>query len=677
MNMQLRPYQGEAVKCCFSLWEKKVLNLLLVAAVGAGKTIIAAMIMKLHLESPNKRVLFLAHREELLEQTVEKLALIDDQIVAGIEQGRNICPAQAKVMVASIATVKNIERLARWCPLKDISLVLIDEAHHSTASTYTGLLQEISTQNPNRHLLGITATPIRMDGVNLSILYDRLAYRIDMPELVDAGYLCPIRGLTVRTNASIAGVPLTAEGDYDPDKLAEAIDTEARNRVIVQSYLQRGESRPAIVFVANVRHAEHLAAEFRKQGLTAQAVFGKQKKAERRQVIEDYQQGRLQILTNCQALAEGFDAPHTSCLVLGRPTRSPVIFNQQIGRGTRLHPSKRDCLVIDLVDLRAQDVITLPRIFCLPENLRLNGENIRQVQRTIEKARLYRPELDWDVAREFTAQDIRQLLEPPDFFHLAQTLQPDTSTSLSWMPLNDSFVCVVDIRENRVARVDRDDLGAWHFCYGQTRLRLGSKKQEVLLDATALLGPRLTGEELARVSSHPDGEGPPTAEQLDWLRGYQIPTDALERLSQAQAASLLQKLDFLKYVYRLRGLFQSGRYAGQAYEAVWLFDPDYIESVAQVNKFIAHRTQPLKVLQWLQRSKPELFESALLPSFDELLQLCAQQPNRFHDLARRALEGSPEFLQMQVQHRKHRAGLSCRRGEGERKPDPRPQPAAA
>ena len=90
MNVQLRPYQGEAVKCCFGLWERKVLNLLLVAAVGAGKTIIAAMIMKLHLGSPNKRVLFLAHREELLDQTVEKLAMIDDQIVAGIEQGRNI-----------------------------------------------------------------------------------------------------------------------------------------------------------------------------------------------------------------------------------------------------------------------------------------------------------------------------------------------------------------------------------------------------------------------------------------------------------------------------------------------------------------------------------------------------------------------------------------------------------
>ena len=677
MNVQLRPYQGEAVKCCFDLWERKVLNLLLVAAVGAGKTIIASVIMKLHLASPNRRVLFLAHREELLEQTVEKLTMIDDQIVAGIEQGRSVCPANAKVMVASIATVKNVERLTRWCPLKDISLVIIDECHHSTAQTYADLLHEISAQNPSRHLLGITATPIRMDGENLSVLYDRLAFRIDMPQLLDAGYLCPIRGLTVRTNASLDGVPLTAEGDYDPDKLAEVIDTEARNRVIVQSYLQRGENRPAIVFVANVRHAERVAAEFRKRGIAAQAVFGKQKKEERRRIIADYQQGRLRVLTNCQALTEGLDAPHTACVVLGRPTRSPVTFPQQIGRGLRLHPSKRDCLVIDLVDIRSQDVITLPKLFCLPERLLLNGENIRQVQRTVEKGRLCHPEVDWNVAAEFTAQDIRQLLEPPDFFHLAQTIQPDTSTSIAWMPLDNNFVCVADIRENRVARLDREDLGAWRFSYGQTHMRLGSKKQEALLDATALLAPKLTREELERVRSHPGGDGPATDEQLGRLRDYQVPANAIGRLSQAHAASLLQKLDFLKYVYRLRGIFQSGRYAGQPYEAAWLFDPDYLDYVGQVNKFIANRTQPAKVLHWLKRNKPELFESALLPSFDELLRLCAEHPNRFHDVARRALEGSPEFLQMQAQHRKYRASLASRPCLGTKEREPTLQPAAA
>ena len=670
MNVQLRPYQAEAVKCCFDLWEKKVLNLLLVAAVGAGKTIIASVIMKLHLAHHGRRVLFLAHREELLEQTVQKLAMVDDQIIAGIEQGKNLCPANAKVMVASIATVKKLERIARWCPLKDISLVIIDEAHHSTASTYAELLHEISRQNPARHLLGVTATPIRMDGESLSIFYQRLAYRIDLPELIDAGYLSPIRGLTVHTDASIAGVPLTAEGDYDADKLAEAIDTEARNRVIVQSYLERGENRPAIVFVATVRHAEHVAAEFRKRGVAAQAVFGKQNKEERRRILEDYRQGRTRVLSNCMTLTEGWDAPHTSCVVLGRPTRSPVTFPQQIGRGLRLDPSKRDCLVIDLVDIRSQGVITLPKLFCLPENLSLNGENIRQVQRTVEKARLYHPEVDWKVAGEFTAQDIRQLLEPPDFFHLAQTIVPDTTTPLCWMPLNDNFVCVVNVRENRVARLDRDDLGAWHYSYGQTRMRLGSKKQEALSDASALLRPHLTQEELAQASSHPKGDGPVTEAQMNRLRDYEIPTTAQGRLSQAQAVCLLQKLDFLKYVYRVRGLFQSGRYAGQAYEAVWLFDPDYIEYLAQRNRFIANRAQPLKVLEWLRRNKPELFDSALLPPLDKLLHCCAKQPNRFHDLARRALDGSPEFLQMQAQYRKHRARFLGHSNNPARKQEP-------
>ncbi len=658
MAVQLRPYQSDAVHQCFRLWEQNVLNLLGVAAVGAGKTIIASTIMKLHLNSPEKRVLFLAHREELLGQTMEKLAMIDNQIVAGIEQGRNICWPNAQVMVASIATVKNIQRLARWSPLKNISLVIVDECHHSTAASYTDVLDEISRQNPARHLLGITATPIRMDGESLSLVFDALAFRVDMPELLDLGYLCPIRGLTIRTNTSIEDVPVSADGDYDPDKLAEAVDTEARNRVIVQAYLARGEGRPAIVFVANVRHAEHVALEFRKHGVAAQAVTGQQKKEERRRIIDAYSRGELQVLTNCAVLTEGFDAPHTACIVAARPTRSPVTYPQQIGRGLRLHPSKRDCLVIDLIDITAQNIITLPKMFRLPETLRLDGENIRQMQRTVEKARLYHPEVDWDVTREFTARDIRQLLEPPDFFHLAQTLQPDTSTALTWMPLNDSFVCVVNIRENRIARLDRDELGRWRFSHGPVRMRLGNRKQEALADATELLRTRLSDEDRRRAANHPRGDGRPTEEQISFLREYRIPADRIAQLSQATATSLLQRLDFIKYLCRVKGMYQAGRYAGQYYEMVALFDPDYTESVARLNKFIADRTQPVKILQWLKRNKPELFESALLPSFEELLDLCKRQPNRFHDLARRALEGSPECLHMQTQFQRHRASAS-------------------
>jgi superfamily II DNA or RNA helicase len=341
MNVQLRPYQSDAVHQCFGLWERNVLNLLGVAAVGAGKTIIASTIMKLHLNSPEKRVLFLAHREELLGQTVEKLAMIDDRIVSGIEQGRHVCPPDAKVMVASIATVKNIQRLARWSPLKNISLVIIDECHHSTAATYLDVLEEISKQNPARHLLGITATPIRMDGESLSHVFDALAFRVDMPELLDLGYLCPIRGLTIRTNASIENVPVSADGDYDPDKLAEAVDTEARNRVIVQSYLARGEGRPAIVFVANVRHAQHVAIEFRKSGIAAQAKTWPTKREGRAPPDHRRLFARgVAGATNCAVLTEGFDAPRTACVVAARPTRSPVTYPQQIG-ASAINPSKR------------------------------------------------------------------------------------------------------------------------------------------------------------------------------------------------------------------------------------------------------------------------------------------------------------------------------------------------
>jgi superfamily II DNA or RNA helicase len=661
MNVQLRPYQSLAVAQSFQLWEQKILNLLGVAAVGAGKTIIASTIIKRHLASPEKRVLFLAHREELLDQTVEKLAMTDEQIVAGIEQGPRICPKNAQVMVASVATVKNLQRLTRWSPLKNISLVIVDECHHATAPTYLEVLDEISKQNPGRHLLGITATPIRMDGESLSLIFDALAFRVDMPELLDLGYLCPIRGLTIRTNISVENVPIGADGDYDPDELAQVVDTEARNRVIVQSYLAHGEGRPAIVFVANVHHAEHVAAEFRRRGINAQAVSGKQKKDERRKIIDAYQRGSLQVLTNCNVLTEGFDVPHTSCIVVGRPTRSPVTYPQQIGRGLRLHATKSDCLVIDLVDMRAQGIITLPKLFRLPETLRLEGENIRQVQRAIERARPYHPELDWGVASEFTARDLRQLLAPPDFYHLAQTLQPDSSTGINWMPLNDDLICVVDAREKRVAQLQRDSVGKWHFAFGHLHLRLGIRKQEALADATALLRTHLTETEIQRVSSQPQGGDILTQEQRLLLQQYQISPERISSLSEPAAVLLLQRLDFIKHLCRIRGMYQAGRYPGQFYEMVALFDPDYTEAVARANPFIAQRIHPLKILHWLKSNKPELFGCGLLPAFEQMLDLCKQQPNRFQDLARTALEGSPEFLHMQTQFERHRAAALAKR----------------
>lgn len=662
MHVQLRPYQRAAVQCSFDLWDRNILNLLLVAAVGAGKTIIASTIIHQHLSQPDKRVLFLAHREELLGQTVDKLRMVNPEIIAGIEQGKNICPTNAQVMVASVATVRKLERITRWSPLQNISLIIIDECHHATSTSYLEVLHAVTKQNPNRHLLGITATPIRMDGENLSLIFDTLAFRIDMIELIDQGFLCPIRGFTIKTNTILPADLPTRDGDFDPDALAGVIDNTSRNQVIVKSYLRHGENRPAIAFVANVAHAEHLATEFRRNGVHALSVSSQIKKEERRKRIQAFQDGDLKVLTNCNVLTEGFDAPHTACVIIAKPTRSPVVYPQSIGRGLRLSPTKRDCIVIDLVDISTQNVITLPKVFNMPETLRFNGENIRQVQRTVELARVYHPEVDWEVKKQFTTQDIRQLLQPPDFFHLAETIQPDDSTDINWMPINQQYVCVIDIKANKVARVVRDDLGSWHFFLGKVHQRLGAKKQEALQAATWALLPHLTEPERTRLASKPGVKGPPTAEQVSQLVEYQIPTSQMT-LTAEDAVLLLQKLDFLRYVFRLKGQFQSGRYLGQFYEMVWFFDPDYIEAVAKVNKVIADKTQPIKTLQWLRRNKPDLFELNLLPPLDELLAICMDKPSKYHAIVRKALEGSPEFFQMKTQFQAHQTKFTAKRKE--------------
>jgi superfamily II DNA or RNA helicase len=651
--MNLRPYQCNAVGQCFRLWSAGILNLMIVAAVGAGKTIIAATIIEQHLKDPRNRVLFLAHREELLEQTVEKLALVAPHIIAGIEQGKNYCPDNAQVMVASVATLRKIERLTRWCKLSDITLVIVDEAHHSTSSSYIDIIYEISKANPARHLLGITATPVRLDGESLSLIYDTLAFRIDLIELIDLGFLCPIRGYTIRTRTNIATLPVNREGEFDVEKLAAAIDNPYRNQVIVESYLKFGENRPTIAFVANVAHAEHLAQEFRQKGIKAQAVHGKMTKDARKAAIRGYQTGKITVLTNCMVLTEGFDAPHTGCVITARPTKSPVVYPQSIGRGLRLHSSKKDCIVIDLVDLCSQ-TFTLPRIFKMPEKMILNGENVRQLQRTAERALEYHPEISWEVDTEFTAKDIQRLLQPPDFFHLADIIVPNRETAVSWISMDKQFVCVVDSKAGRIARLSRDDLGDWHLNFASTHVRLGGSKQTAIFSATQALLPLLLPEERVRVSSQP-AEGVMTADQQPRLRDYQIPTLQLEKLTQAQATLLLQKLDFVKFVFRSKGQMQQGKYVGQHHEIIWFFDPDYMAAVARINRHIAERIEPIHTLHWLKKNRPELFEGCHLPAFDELVKVCRERPNRYHSLVRNAMETSPEFHQMKIQLQKHRS----------------------
>lgn len=647
--MQLRPYQVHAVNNCLNAWHAGNRNLLVVAAVGAGKTVIAAHIIEQVLKKKGGAALFLAHREELLHQTLDKLKQIAPGLSAGLEQGSHRCPPAARVMVASIASIRRIQRLAQWRPLPQINLVVVDEAHHATSDTYVKVLEEISVHNPQRWLLGITATPIRMDGENLSILFERLAYRIDMETLIEQNYLCPLRGYTIPSPVSLKALQKDDQEDYPEDTLEAILNQDVRNQVILEAYQKHGENRPAIVFLPGVKYASHMAQLFRKKGIPAEALHGKLPQQKRQEILVKYQKGEIKILTNCGVLIEGFDAPHTACIIMARPTKSPVLYPQAIGRGLRLHPAKKDCCVLDIVDMCSQ-AITLPQLFRLPEALQLQGESLQQVQKVMAEVTRQRPDLTQIQGRSFTTKDLSSLLQPPDFIHLAQTIQPHVETPVTWFPYHQHYIAIPRPQTTQIIWMKRLELGGWKLQYLDKEHPWFCQKHKALEQAAQQLATWLTPKEIQWVSVNPPCANPWPKESAALWRSFFITEEQINTYPANKRHRLLQQLSFLRQVFRLNGQIQYGRYLGQYYEMAWLFDPDYMENLARRYAFIARKIQPAHVLEWLQQHKPEIWQQHDLPTPQQLLNISQRNPGEFHGRLRQALKNSAEFFRMQQQY---------------------------
>jgi superfamily II DNA or RNA helicase len=330
-------------------------------ATGTGKTItFAAVICDLFRQG--ERVLVLAHREELLEQTADKLQLAAPWIspYVAITQGARQDRAHP-VVIASVQTIAKPHRLERYEP-GYFGAVIIDEAHHATAPTYRQIIQKLA---PPR-VLGVTASARRGDAIGLDTVFEAVAYSYPLRRAVDDGYLADIRQLLVQTNADLDDVPLR-ERDLVAKELAKRIDTPERNRLVAESWMRHGEHRKAIAFCVDVAHAQHLAQAFQDFGVEAGWAYGDLGRRERKKVLQDFQAGRLRVLCNCALYTEGFDDPPTACVLMCRPTASISLYEQMVGRGTRLHPGKADLLVIDYVDnclrhklVQVHDILGLP-----------------------------------------------------------------------------------------------------------------------------------------------------------------------------------------------------------------------------------------------------------------------------------------------------------------------------
>ncbi len=386
---QLRPYQREAIEAVLAARREGVRRMVVSLPTGSGKTVIFSELAKM----ARRQVLVLAHREELLGQAREKIErAMQGQAVVAIERGAERAPEEAKVLVCSVRSLHE-ERLARVVRGRDVGLVIYDECHHAAADDNMRVLRQLGAFDPawTGTLLGFTATTERGDGQGLDAVFERIVYSRDLTQMIEDGYLCPLRGYRIETSADLRNIIARGNADFPEAELAEAVDIEERNAIVARSIQELARDRRTIAFCVTVGHAINLARSLNVLGVRAGIVHGAMRREDRARALADFREGRTQALTNVAVLTEGFDDPGVSCIAMARPTRSSGLYAQCVGRGTRLFPDKKDCLILDFVDVSDLSLTTLPSLFGAPRDLDLRGGDPVQAHRVWEESQVDRP----------------------------------------------------------------------------------------------------------------------------------------------------------------------------------------------------------------------------------------------------------------------------------------------
>jgi ATP-dependent helicase IRC3 len=429
--LDLRPYQREALTRIRDAYREGKRRVLVSLPTGTGKTVIFA-------HFPNvlrmrRRLLVLAHREELLLQARDKFRAVNPELKVEIEQAGTHASADASVVVASIPTLSRGTgaRLAALAP-DDFSIIVVDEAHHAVAPTYRRVLEHFGLFEPDtpRYLIGFTATPRRGDQQGLGEVFQEVCYARDLREMIREGYLAPIAGWRVDSEVSLDDVKVR-HGDFIESQLARAVNTSSRNALLVRSYTDLAAGRRTIVFCVDVAHVQAAQRAFQEAGIHATAVWGALPRDERRAALAGFASGEFDVITNCNVLTEGFDEPRVDCVIMARPTRSKLLYAQMVGRGTRLHADKSDLLVLDIADNSKTHSLTgLHSLFNLPTTMNLQGRNVLAVERALERIQRTRPWID--TTRIESPQQIRFALERIEFFNFDPPAELADHTGNIW-----------------------------------------------------------------------------------------------------------------------------------------------------------------------------------------------------------------------------------------------------
>ncbi len=427
----LRPYQRECIEAVLNARRQGVRRMVVCLPTGAGKTVIFSELARL----ARRQVLVLAHREELLSQAREKLetALAGRRVVS-IERGAERAPDSAHVLVCSIRSLHE-ERLARVLRGRDIGLIIYDECHHAAAEDNQRVLRQLGAFDAGwvGTLLGFTATTSRGDGQGLETVFQKIVYSRLLPEMIQDGYLAPLRGYRISTAADLSRLS-PGSADFREEELAEAVDIEERNALVARSIQELARDRRTIAFCVTVNHARNLSRSLNLLGVPAGVVYGAMPAEARSEILADFRSGRVQAIANVAVLTEGFDDPGTSCIAMARPTRSEGLYAQCVGRGTRLHPGKKDCLILDFVDVSTMSLCGLPSLFGCPRDLDLRGSDVNEARRVWQHVLLDHPGFELE-AGALTLPEIQDRAAAFDPLTLAVDAEVRAISANAWFSL--------------------------------------------------------------------------------------------------------------------------------------------------------------------------------------------------------------------------------------------------
>lgn len=455
----LRDYQSACLRTVRERYQQGTRRQLICLPTGTGKTVIFASFPSFF--KMKKKMLVLAHREELLEQARDKLKHANPGLQVEIEQaGRRADPA-SDVVVASVPSLgrKDSGRLSRFDP-EDFYLVVVDEAHHAISSTYLRIFKKLGLLKPDtsKLLVGFTATPKRGDGQGLNKVFQEITFSRTLPEMIEGGYLAPVSGYRVETSIDLSGVKLRM-GDFITSQLSLAVNNDARNAIIIDVYKKYLAGRQTLCFCVDVEHVHALETTFRKAGIPSAAITGATERERRREILHDFSRGRIKVVTNCMVLTEGYDESSVEGIILARPTRSSLLYTQMVGRATRLHEGKEKAVIIDMVDItKDHGLVTLPGLFGLSDKFDLEGHTTNEVRKALDWVERKRAWVRADQATSIT--DLRYRCRSVDLLELRLPPELEKAASLAWTGLGPKGYCL-NLAGGEALLLSTSILGRW------------------------------------------------------------------------------------------------------------------------------------------------------------------------------------------------------------------------